>query len=269
MEIRVRTEMLVNGQVVTNRQLSVLCEVDAAGSMTGAAERLGISVPVVHRYIANIEAAAGVPVTRSTPAGTTLTADGLRVLRIFEASEARVSDDHGFTVCCSPVMEDLMTSVFSSLRLVDVELVVSDDAHNKRTMEEGLADLIVVDDPLYLFELDDLGFDMEEVGYMGMVYVDNGPSFVRYKYGAQRVAFMFLDTMGRKYSIDAETYSLSEMLGSKRSFFVDEFLLTRKGIRIKSAVDPKVLRHAITAVYRERGRTVDRIVHSLKARHIE
>ena len=89
-------------------------------------------------------------------------------------------------------------------------------------MKEGLADLALIDDPLYLYDFDEYGYDMEEIGYMGMVYVDNGPSFIRYKYGAQRVAFMFLDSMSRKYSIDAETYSLSEMLGSNKSFFVDE-----------------------------------------------
>ena len=103
---------------------------------------------------------------------------------------------------------------------------------------------------------------------MGMVYVDNGPSFIRYRYGAQRVAFMFLDTMDKSYTVDSETYSLPELLASNKSFFVDEFLLTRKGLRLKSAVDPKILRHAITAVYRREDKTVLRVVKALQARHI-
>ena len=269
MDIRTRTEQLINGQSVTNRQLQTLLAVARTGSMTAAAKELGISVPVVHRYISNIEAAAGVPVTKSNASGTVLTDEGTEIVEAFSASEARCADDRGFTVCCSPVTEDLMTSVFSSLEMTDVELVISDDVHNVRMMKEGLADLALIDDPLYLYDFDEYGYDMEEIGYMGMVYVDNGPSFIRYKYGAQRVAFMFLDSMSRKYSIDAETYSLSEMLGSNKSFFVDEFLLTRKRLKLKSAVDPKVLRHAITAVFRTEDRKVTRIINAIKSRHLD
>ena len=128
--------------------------------------------------------------------------------------------------------------------------------------------MVIIDDPLYLFDIDECGFESDEIGNMGMVYVDNGPVFIRYKYGAQRVAFMFLDTLGYDYAVDAETYSLTEMLGSNKSFFVDEFLLTRKGIKLKSAVDPKVLRHAITAIYRSENKTVMKLVNALKSRHI-
>ena len=143
---------------------------------------------------------------------------------------------------------------------------MSDDVHNIRMLTEGLADLAVVDDPLYLFDIDDYGFDADEIGNMGMVFVDNGPSFIRYKYGAQRVAFMFLDTARRQYTVDAETYSLSEMLGSNKSFFVDEFMLSRRGLRLKSAVDPKVLRHAVTAVFRREDRTTAKLVAAMKQR---
>ena len=254
--------------MITNRQLEALWAVGKTGSMSAAAKMLGVSVPVIHRYVTNIEASAGEAVTKSTPMGTKLTPAGKRISDMYMAAEARCRDDRGFTVACSPVTEDLMMSVFSSLKMTDVELVVSDDLHNTRMMTEGLADMILIDDPLYLFDIDEYGYDAEEIGFMGMVYVDKGPSFIRYKYGAQRVAFMFLDTLGYDYTVDAETYSLTEMLGSNKSFFVDEFLLTRKGIKLKSAVDPKVLRHAITAIYRSENKTVMKLVNALKSRHI-
>jgi hypothetical protein len=85
---------------------------------------------------------------------------------------------------------------------------------------------------------------------------------------APLLAGALLDTLGYDYTVDAETYSLTEMLGSNKSFFVDEFLLTRKGIKLKSAVDPKVLRHAITAIYRSENKTVMKLVNALKSRHI-
>lgn len=169
-------------------------------------------------------------------------------------------------MCCSPVTSDLVTSVFSSLGITDAEVVVSDDEHNIRAMAEGLADMAVIDDPLYVYEMDEYGFESDEVGNLGMVFVDNGDSFIRYKYGAQRVAFMYLDSLKRKYTVDAETYSLTEMLGSNKSFFVDEVLLMRKGLRIKSAADPKVLRHVVTAVYDRSDRAAVRIVNALKRR---
>ncbi len=266
MDISVRTEQTINGQLVTNRQLETLAAVAKAGSKTAAAKKLGISVPVVHRYISSIEEAAGAPVTVSTPAGTKLTEEGKKILETYVTTELRCSDDHKFTVCCSPVTEDLMMSVLSALKMSDVELVISDDVHNIRMMRENLADFAVIDDPLYLFDAEE--FEGIEIGYMGMVFVDNGQSFIRYRYGAQRVAYMFLDTMGRDYTIEAETFSLPELLGSKKSYFVDEFLLLRKGIKLKSAVDPKVLRHAITAIYRKEDKTINRLVKALQVRNI-
>lgn len=267
MEISVRTEQIINGRVITNRQLETLAAVAETGSKTAAARKLGISVPVVHRYVATIEEAVGSPITLSTPAGTKLTEEGKIVLETFVTMELRCSDDHNFTVCCSPVAEDLMMSVLSALKMTDVELVVSDDEHNIRMMKENLADFAIIDDPLYLFDADE--FEGIEIGYMGMVFVDNGPSFIRYRYGAQRVAFMFLDTMDHKYTIESETFSLPELLGSKKSYFVDEFLLLRKGIKMKSAIDPKVLRHAITAIYRREDKTVSKLVKALLARNIK
>ena len=267
MDISVRTEQVINGQAVTNRQLETLAAVARTGSKTAAAKALGISVPVVHRYVQSIEDAVGSPITISTPAGTKLNDLGQKILETYITTELRCSDDHNFTVCCSPVSEDLMMSVLSALKMTEVELVVSDDEHNLRMMRENLADLAIIDDPLYLFDAEE--FEGVEIGYMGMVFVDNGSSFIRYRYGAQRVAFMFLDTMGRNYTIDSETFSLPELLGSNKSFFVDEFLLLRKGIRMKSAVDPKMLKHSVTAIYRKENKTISRLIKALLGRNIK
>jgi len=159
-----------------------------------------------------------------------------------------------------------MLSVVSALKIPDVHMIVSDDEYNIRMMRENRADLAIIDDPLFLFDADE--YLMDEIGYMGMVYVDNGPSFIRYKYGAQRVAFMYLDSIKKKYTVDSETFSLSELLGSNKSFFIDEFMLTRRNLRLKSAVDPKMIRHAITAIYRDEDPRVLRIVKAAKARNL-
>lgn len=105
MDIRTKTYQTINGKTVTNRQLEVLSAVGTSGSMTSAALSLGISVPVVHKYISQIEAAAGTPVTVSTPSGTSLTATGKQIVEKHKATELRCQDNRRFTICCSPVTE--------------------------------------------------------------------------------------------------------------------------------------------------------------------
>ena len=69
MKVEARTEIVINGESVTHRQLEALDAVARLGSMSGAAKEMGVTVPVVHRYLANIESAAGEPVSKSTPSG--------------------------------------------------------------------------------------------------------------------------------------------------------------------------------------------------------
>lgn len=266
MDIQVQNSLVINGTTVTVRQLEALAAVRSEGSQTAAARRLGISVPVLHKYIAAIEAAAGTHVLTTTPAGSRLTPEGEVIADTVESMTHRTTLDRGFTVCCSPVTEDLVMSVISSLKILGAHIVVSDDEYSIRMMREDRADMAVIDDPLYLFDADE--FQMDEIGYMGMVLVDNGPEFIRYRYGAQRVAFMFLDSEDRNYSIVSETFSLSELLGSGKSFFIDEQMLIRKNIRLKSAVDPNILKHAVTAIFRREDRNVMKVMKALKQRNM-
>ena len=266
MDIVPQTSLVINGKTVTYRQLEALVAVRDLGSQTAAARRLGISVPVLHKYLCNIEFAAGAPILKGTPSGSVLTEDGEKIASVADSMTYRGDIDHGFTVCCSPVTEDLMMSVLSSVRIPNAHIIVSDDEYNIRMMREGRADLAIIDDPLYLFDAEE--FMMDEIGYMGMVLVDNGPSFIRYRYGAQRVAFMYMDSEGRDYTIDAETFSLADLLGSNKSFFIDELMLMRKNLRLKSAIEPGMLRHAVTAIYREETRNITKVVRAAKYRNI-
>ncbi len=265
MKIAAKVSLEVNGTAITARQLEAFLAVQECGSQSEAARRLGISVPVLHRYVASAEAAAGTDLLKTTPSGSALTPAGRELAEYARAMSYRCRDVRGFTVCCSPVMEDLMHSAVSSAKLTKASVVVSDDENSISMMLEGRADFALIDDPLYLFDLE--GFEMQEIGYMGMVLVDNGPSFIRYKYGAQRVAFMYLDSLEKEYTVDAETSSVQELLSSGKSFFVDESVLTRRNLRLKSAVDPKMLRHAVTAIYRKETRNVSRLMVALVSRN--
>jgi len=266
MDIKAEVSLEVNGVLVTARQLEALLAVQDTGSQSAAAKRLGISAPVLNKYISAISAAAGTDVLKTTPAGSTLTVEGLEIASTARYMSLRCDANRCFTVCCSPVTEDLVLSSLSSFKTPATRVVISDDEHSIRMMKENRADFAIIDDPLYLFDAEE--FEMEEISYMGMVMVDNGPVFMRYRYGAQRVAYMFLESSGRKYTIDGETASLQELLNSGKSFFVDEIMLDKRNIRYKSAVDPKILRHAVTAIYRRETRSVSRLLRAIKARTI-
>ncbi len=265
MDIKVRTSLLVEGQSVTARQIEVLKAIRDGGSKNAAAKALGISPPVVHRYMDSLEKGIGHPLLKSTPNGTRLTDEALAILETAEAAELRNNPAKRFTVACTPVTQELIMAVLSHTR-IKAELIIADDLSNIRMLREGSVSLIVLDDPLHLFDLED--FQWTEIGHMDMVHVDNGPSYIRYRYGAQRIAYEFLDMSGVEYTVDAETYLLSELLESGKSFFVDEFLLMRKGLQIRSSTDKSLLRHTINAVYRRETPCVQRLLKAIRARHM-
>ncbi|MBR4227317.1 MAG: LysR family transcriptional regulator [Candidatus Methanomethylophilaceae archaeon] len=76
MDIKAEISLEVNGTLVTARQIEALLAVQDTGSQASAARRLGISAPVLNKYISAISAAAGADVLRTTPAGSALTAEG-------------------------------------------------------------------------------------------------------------------------------------------------------------------------------------------------
>lgn len=263
-EIEVRTYMTVNGSNITSRQLEVLAAIDRFGSKTAAAKELGISPPVVHKYMVAMEKVCGEHLMLSTPNGTELTPMGKSLLEVANMMEERCSDDRHFVISCSPVTEDLVKQSLSASK-VKGSVIVSDDYTNIRSLKQGYSDIIILDDPQLLSEVED--YEWLDVGYMDMIHVDNGPSYLRYKYGAQRIAYAQLDLMGVQYKIEGETHLLQDLLNSNKSFFVDEVLLMRIGVKIKSSMDKHLLRHSITAVYRKEMKEITRILRFLQSKH--
>ena len=251
------------GKKITDRQMDVLYAVNDSGSITSAARMLKIDPSVAYRHIKEMERTVGEELLISTPRGSALTECGrMMVMRMRSAGE-RLSDERRFTVACSPVTEELLMSTISSAG-ADADLIISDDAVNMRMLRTGNADIVILDDPVHVFEDDSLHW--REIAQMDMVHVRKGTSYIRYRYGAQRIAFRHLDAEGKKYSVDAETLSLNDLLNSGKSFFIDEVLLIKKGIRLRSSTDPAMLRHSILAVYREPSDAAEKLVNELLKR---
>lgn len=253
----------MDGGQVTSRQLDVLVAVKEAGSINAAADRLGVKPPVVFRHIKAAESSAGVRLVQGTKRGSTLTSEGMDLIAEYHALRSRLQSEAVLTVACSPVTEEL---VMSSIPSVDpsMGLVVSHDLHNLRLLEQGLADLVVLDDPLLLME--DQELPATEIGQMDMVHVDKGPRYVRHRYGAQRIGFRHLELNKVDHTVEDELLSVKDLLASGRSFFVEEILLLRLGIRVRSSTDPHLLRHSVMAVYRSQDARVISLIKTLRER---
>jgi molybdate transport repressor ModE-like protein len=261
--VRIKAAATYGGKRITEKQLSVLTAVHETGSINAAAGLLGISAPVAYRHIREMETTVGETLLLTTPRGSKLTEHAAALLRSLSTAESKLADKKRFTVACSPVTEELLMSVLSVIDK-NADLLISDDNVNMRMIRGGDADVVILDDPVHVFDDDELQW--QEIAQMDMVHVDKGSSYIRYRYGAQRIAFRHLDSLGKEYTIDSETLSMNDLFDSGKSFFIDEILLLRKGKRVKSSTDPSLLRHSILAVYRETTETIERLIVELTKR---
>ncbi|MBR0695015.1 LysR family transcriptional regulator [Bradyrhizobium lablabi] len=77
---------------LTIRQLRALSAVQAAGSITSAANRLNLTQPAVTLQLRNLQALAGMPLIQRTGDGIALTDAGAHVLALVERIEAALLD---------------------------------------------------------------------------------------------------------------------------------------------------------------------------------
>ncbi len=108
----------VNGVNLTSHQLEVIYAIYRNGSQRSAARSLGITTPVLNRYVRQIEAKTHTRLADSTPTGTVLTDDGERIAKEFAALNARMAKTTSLVVGCTIITEDLL---LSSLSKVDPE----------------------------------------------------------------------------------------------------------------------------------------------------
>ncbi len=258
----------VNGAGLTPHQLDVLLAVHQAGSQRKAGEKLGIATPVIHRYLAQMEAKVGVKLLNTSPLGTNLTAEGKQIVSEYSALLTRMKDD-GATVVGGTIMtEDLLLSVLSRLDgEAKYDLIIADDERNMKDFEAGMMDLVLLDDPLYAYEVDDA--QIEDIAEDRLIHVDKGPSYLKYRYGAQRIGFRHLDSIGADYSVDGITRYLPTLLRSNKSCFIAESLALKKGLKLISATDPNLLTYRILALFRGEKESVSWLVRELKRERLD
>ncbi len=171
--------LIVNGMRLSVRQLEVLNTVRGTGSQNQAANVLGISPPVLHRYLGQIEAKLGTEVLITTPTGTRLNELGERIAMEYSALNQRLKGRETIVVGGTMITEELL---LSSLTKADPEgtyqLIISDDERNLRDFNAGLMDLVLLDDPLNLFDLEHVNW--EEIAEDRLIHVDKGDRYARF-----------------------------------------------------------------------------------------
>jgi len=266
-QIEPSVSLLINGRTVTARQLEVLVAVHEEGSQNRASERLGISTPVLHRYLNQLEERAGVPLTRTSSRGTRLTHDGRAVVREFQALKGRASSGESVRIGCTIITEDLLLSVLSKIDSKGTyDLIISDDERNLKDFRAGLMDLVVLDDPLYAFEFEDARW--EEIADDYLIHANKGENYMRFRYGAQRIGFRHLESVEETYNIIGTTRSPSGLVRSGLSFFINQSYAARKGIKIRTHTSPHLLMHKILAMFSEESPEVHRLISEMRRRRL-
>jgi DNA-binding transcriptional LysR family regulator len=257
----------VNGHGMTTRQLEVIRAIFETGSQKAASLRLGISTPVLHRYLHQIEAKAGTRLVETTPKGTVLNDDGEAIALEYLALLRRMDRSDRVVVGCTIITEDLLLSSLSSLNDPNAyDLIISDDERNMKDFNARMMDLIVLDDPLYAFEAD--GPLWEPVAEDRLIHVERGAAYARFRFGAQRLGFRHLDTNHISYRVERSEHSLPSLLRSNMSFFVNESLALKRGQAPKSATDPELFKHQIIAMHWEPKQEVQALVRELSRRSL-
>lgn len=253
----------VGRSTLTARQLEVLRAVYEEGSQNRAASRLSIAAPVLNRYLGQIETKVGTALLVTSPRGTTLNEEGERIALEYIALSRRVASEKGMVIGGTMITEEMLLRALTAADPEgECDLIISDDQRNLKDFRAGLMDVVVLDDPLYLFDLE--GTRWQEVATDRLLHVGRGPRYARFMYGAQRIGFRHLESAGEEHVLVRTFRSPEMMIASGLSFFINESLVLRRGLKIRSDTDPAKLAHQINAVYRKETPGVRRLVSALR-----
>jgi len=249
MQLRGRAVIVADGVEVTHRQLEALAAIADKGSMNRAAAALGISTPVLYKYVKEAEAKVGAELVSSSSRGTNLTADGRTLLGTLRALELRLRDEDGVRAAGTLVSERCILTAASALSAYGTacRIWISTDEENLRMMDEGRLDVVVLDDALYAMERADM-FEGTEVGADVLLHRPCGPDYLRLAFGAQRLAFRHLEQRRAEHRVVRTVFEPAVLDSTDLSYFVNRSLVRRGIVKAHGAREQKWSEHSVVAV---------------------
>ena len=256
---------------ISLRQIQVLRAIASTNSQNQAARILGISVPVLHRHIKELEERLGIKLISTSPQKTLLTEQGKNILEAHRRFEKRLEMEDNKIVACSPIFSHLVLKVVSGMERegYKIDMIIGNDELNNQFLEMGLVGVVVFDDPIYVYMERETYQKPEivEVIKDTLIHVDQGKKYLHYRFGAQRIGFSNLDLEGKKYEIVGETGDYNQLIKSRYSFFINRSLTLREGLDLKSSTSSKLLLHSIFAMKLEEGEDLDILMSRLAKIH--
>ncbi|MDY6866033.1 MAG: LysR family transcriptional regulator [Halobacteriota archaeon] len=270
MKIIPQISLLIGDKRLSIRQLEALSEISKTRSQTQAARILGISTPVLHRYIKRGEGELGFSLIKTTPTGSILTPEGIEIVNAYKRYlKATLPPNRDISIGCSVITQYLLLESLSSLEEDGgiFNVYIGDDETNRRLLELGELDLVIFDDPLHVYDYEgDLLY--KEIAFDTLYHVYRGKSYIKYRYGAQRIGFKHLISEGIDYRIEYNTSSVSPLLSGKLSYFINQSIVSRLDLSIKSDTSPRTFKHAIIAMILRESDELFKLVSEMK-RHAE
>jgi len=246
---RPRVVFVSEGNEITHRQLEALRALHAKGSMQKAAASIGVSTPVLHKYIREIESKSDLKIVSTTSKGSKLTASGRKLLERFEAYEKRLEDPEELRVAGTPLTERCILSAATELsdRGRGCRVVISTDEENLRLLEEMRVDCVLLDDALLAMERAQEA-EAAEVGTDMLLWRDSGPRFARLAFGAQRLGFRYLKEKDIPHEVARTIHEPTMLDRTDLSYFVDKSLVRDGKLRAEGAREQKWSLHSIVAL---------------------
>lgn len=248
-EVRPRIVFVTDGHEITHRQMEALAALHEKGSMKRAADVLGISTPVLHKYIHEIEEKADTELISTTSKGSKLTRQGIELLKKHRAYESRLVDEKLLRVAGTPVSQRCIMTAATELSSQGkaCSVTISTDEQNLRLVNESRVDCVVLDDAAFAFdrapetEISEIGSDM-------LVFKDTGPKFARTTFGAQRLGFRYLDDKQIPHEIVREIFEPTMLDHLDLSYFVNRSFVRTGAVKAIGAKDQPWSVHSISAL---------------------
>lgn len=248
-DVKPRVVFVSDGQEITHRQMEALAALNAKGSMKSAAGSLGISTPVLHKYVREVEEKAGESLIVSTSKGSRLTGAGLALLKRFNAYELRLKDDPVLRVAGTVVTQKCLLAAATELsdKGVACTVTISNDDVNLRLMEELRINCVFFDDAAFAMEK---AQDMPttEIGSDVMMLREMGTRYARLGFGAQRLAFRYLDEKDIPHEVVRTILEPSMVDRTDLSYFVNKSLVRDGLVKAEGAKDQRWSVHSIMAL---------------------
>jgi hypothetical protein len=267
MDITADASLYVDDILISLKQIRALVTIGNTHSQNKAAKIMRISVPVLHRSIKDIEKKLGFPLIKTSRQGTFLTPEAYEIIEAYKTFESRLKNHPPPTVACSPLYSPLVQQAVLAVEREGhpIDMIVANDDLANQYLKMKLVGVVVFDDPMYVYERTETKEKPEvfEIIKDTLIHIYRGRTYLRYKYGAQRIGFAHLKTKGVNYDVVGETRDIKNLIKSGHSFFINRSLARREGLVMKSKTDPKLLMHSIFALKVGKDEAYDALMRRL------